>query len=343
MRTSRALREQGFTLIELLVVILIIGILAAIAVPAFLNQRKEATAAAVKSDLKAAATIMETEMSKNQQKYPTYLPNYHPRTADVDVTIQKDKSSFQNFCLKGISQSSPDIVYYYDSQKGGLLKDGASCSDVTNGQSYAEAIKSKKVLILQISGGVGYENEIKTMFAKYGFTDVVYNTAATSEDIKNYDVVGAFGTAWSPSADVEVKLREAYNNGAKVITDGNDTGVSHRPWMFGTTKYLNEAASDPLSFRKTGNTGLNPAFPYTFDATAFKGDSNWACPTALAPGSIAVATSPPSNDPSTTCVTAVAASSPAGGRWIHMTRVPYAFGGEVTNTMFGAGIDWLLL
>jgi type IV pilus assembly protein PilA len=53
-------RQEGFTLIELLVVILIIAILAAIAIPIFLQQRKRAYDAQVQSALKSAATAAES-------------------------------------------------------------------------------------------------------------------------------------------------------------------------------------------------------------------------------------------------------------------------------------------
>jgi type IV pilus assembly protein PilA len=52
--------EQGFTLVELLVVILIIGILAAIAIPSFLNQKSKANDAQAKRLLGTAQTAMDT-------------------------------------------------------------------------------------------------------------------------------------------------------------------------------------------------------------------------------------------------------------------------------------------
>ena len=65
----RAESEKGFTLIELLVVILIIGILAAIAIPAFLNQRNKAYDAAAKSNIRTAATAEETYATDNNGAY----------------------------------------------------------------------------------------------------------------------------------------------------------------------------------------------------------------------------------------------------------------------------------
>jgi len=66
---QRAKDERGFTLIELLVVILIIGILAAIAIPSFINQKGKASDAAAKELAHTAQVAIETCATDNNGNY----------------------------------------------------------------------------------------------------------------------------------------------------------------------------------------------------------------------------------------------------------------------------------
>ncbi|HEY8816813.1 MAG TPA: type II secretion system protein [Candidatus Dormibacteraeota bacterium] len=68
-RLSGEKSEAGFTLIELLVVMLILGILAAIAIPAFFNQREKATDAQAKAAARTAETSIETYATENGGSY----------------------------------------------------------------------------------------------------------------------------------------------------------------------------------------------------------------------------------------------------------------------------------
>ena len=115
-------REGGFTLIELLVVIIIIGILAAIAIPVFLNQRKKGWDAQAKSDLKNMAIAEETYLTDAGVYTDTVNPDLTNDgfVASADTTLQAAATfasgDADGYCLDVTSKSG--TVFHYQSDKG---------------------------------------------------------------------------------------------------------------------------------------------------------------------------------------------------------------------------------
>ena len=120
LRKSQEENESGFTLIELLVVIIIIGILAAIAIPTFLKQREKGWDAAVKSALKNAATAQESYFTDSRpSSYGTEaqieLEGFN-QSDNVELTV--DPPTTTAYCMEAYHTAKPARIWYITADLG---------------------------------------------------------------------------------------------------------------------------------------------------------------------------------------------------------------------------------
>jgi len=129
--------RKGFTLIELLIVVVIIGILAAIAIPKFANTKAKAYSATMKGDLRNLATAQEGYASDNSGAYipagtaTAAAPNngYSP-SSGVTVTIIAPTANPPGWSASAVHSASNKACYIWagDTKPGGAPAYSADAS-----------------------------------------------------------------------------------------------------------------------------------------------------------------------------------------------------------------------
>jgi type IV pilus assembly protein PilA len=108
-------RRKGFTLIELLIVVVIIGILAAIAIPKFSNTKGKAIAAGMKSDLRNLASAQESYWVEFRTYYGGPIPdpafNYQP-TEGVTVTLVSASDAGWSASATAVGALQTCVIFY---------------------------------------------------------------------------------------------------------------------------------------------------------------------------------------------------------------------------------------
>jgi prepilin-type N-terminal cleavage/methylation domain-containing protein len=115
-RSSAKAKHQGFTLIELLIVVVIIGILAAIAIPKFANTKEKALVAAMKSDLRNVASTQEAYWNQNQTYYAGVIPDVAFKfvpSPGVTITIINSTAAGWSAKATGLPVTATQCFIFY--------------------------------------------------------------------------------------------------------------------------------------------------------------------------------------------------------------------------------------
>lgn len=343
--------EDGFTIIDILIAIVVLGVLIAISIPVFNNYQKASMEATLKTDLRNAALALKTESTKTFGRTLAYIPNFATTTSDNRVELDTSASNAFYFCLVGTNGNIPDKVFYYSSKEGKIstnscpiLPGGGSTTPVPgkpkDNQSFdvqKNAILANKKLLQVVHPNMTAteKSDLNDFLKAQGYGTIIQTTTGelntfTQQQVNSYDVIVIQARAWGPPESSKDKMLAYYEQGGKVIVEGNDSDAGNTPFIEKTITVSNTGAA----YIPTMQQGLNPAFPYTFTATAFGSDANWMCIERLTGGAVSLAITKYADR---TCSTMFANANSNGGQWVTLMNMSNPSMGAS-----GAAFNWII-